>query len=176
VASLPDATSYSVRTARADDAPDVARLAEIMYRGLGARRSEVQWDQWRVTAADAMCARLGADLTVVVVEDPGGSPRLLSCGAGTIAARLPDPWHDTALVGYIQWMSTDPAFRRRGLARAVLIELLAWFEGRRVDNVELHASTEGVALYRAAGFWAGGAGLALRRRSWDPPPDPADHG
>jgi GNAT superfamily N-acetyltransferase len=173
---VPDAAVSAVRTARGDDVPEVVRLAEIMYRALGAQCSEVQWDYWRGAAADALRRRLGADLTVVVVDEPGVATRLVSCGAGTIAARLPNPWHDTALVGYIQWMSTHPAFRRRGLARAVLSGLLEWFEGRGVDSVELHASTEGVALYRAAGFWAGNGGLALRRRAWDPPPDPPDRG
>jgi len=159
-----------VRTAHLDDAPEIARLAELMYRSLGVARPEDQWERWRGAAQRAVLARLGGDLTVVVADDPGAPGRLVACGAGTIVTRLPNPSHDDPRVGYVQWMSTEPAFRRRGLARAVLRALLDWYEERGVDNVELHASPAGAALYRSEGFWEGRTGLAMRRRPWDPPP------
>ena len=151
----------------------MARLAELMYRALGATLDEASWGRWRVAAARAVGARLGDDLMVVVADDPGAPGRLVSCGAATVTERLPNPWHEDALVGYIQWMSTEPDFRRWGLARAVLAALLDWFAARGVDNVELHASPQGEGLYASAGFWAGWGGVAMRRRSWDPPPDAA---
>jgi GNAT superfamily N-acetyltransferase len=160
-----------VRAARADDAGEVVRLAELMFRSLGLTLEEDEWGRWRSTAVRAVSARLGADLTVVVAEDPGAPGHLVACGAGVISERLPGPAADGD-VGYIQWMSTEPAFRRRGLGRAVLRALLEWFESQGVDNVELHASTAGAPLYRSEGFWEGSTGLALRRRPWDPAPGP----
>lgn len=160
----------TVRRAGFGDAPEIARLAELMYRDLGAELGEDDWARWRADAVTVVRARLGADLEVMVAEDPTGSGHLVACGAATVAERLPNPWHARALVGYVQWMSTEPALRRRGLARAVLVGLLGWLESRGVDNVELHASPEGDALYRSEGFWAGTGGVAMRRRPWDPPP------
>jgi GNAT superfamily N-acetyltransferase len=162
--------AFSVRPARPDDAGEVARLAELMYRSLGLVCDEDVWGRWRVSAVRAVRARLGADLTVVVAEDPGVPGHVVACGAGSISERLPGPGHASARVGYIQWMSTEPGFRRRGLGRAVLRALLGWFESQGVDDVELHASTEGAPLYRSEGFWEGSTGLALRRRPWDPAP------
>ena len=161
-----------VRSARPDDAGEVARLAEMMYRSLGMDFDEQVWEAWRSSAAAAVRERLGPDLTVVVAEDPAAPGRLVACGAGAISPRLPNPAHASARVGYVQWMSTDPDFRRRGLGRAVLRSLLEWFEAQGVDNVELHASPSGEHLYRSEGFWAGSTGLALRRRPWDPAPAP----
>jgi GNAT superfamily N-acetyltransferase len=161
-----------VRSARPDDAGEVARLAELMYRSLGLVLDDEVWGRWRSSAEATVRARLGAELTVVVAEDPGAPGRLVACGAGVISARLPNPAHASARVGYIQWMSTEPDFRRRGFARAVLGGLLEWFESQGVDNVELHASPDGKALYRSEGFWEGRTGLALRRRPWDPAPGP----
>jgi GNAT superfamily N-acetyltransferase len=158
-----------VRVARPDEAGEVARLAELMYRSLGLVLPDEAWERWRRAAVGAVSARLGADLFVVVAEGPGAPGRLVSCGAGAISARLPGPAADDR-VGYIQWMSTEPDFRRRGLGRAVLRALLEWLESEGVDNVELHASVDGAHLYRSEGFWEGSTGLALRRRSWDPPP------
>lgn len=105
-----------------------------------------------------------------VVEDPTRPGVLVSCGAGVIATRLPNPWHPDGRAGYVQWMSTDPAFRRRGLGRAVLRAVLDWFEDCGVENVELHATAEGAPLYRSEGFWRGSSGEPMRRRPWDPPP------
>jgi len=162
--------ALEVRPARPDDAPEIARLAELMYRSLGLDLDEETWGRWRVSAQEAVRTRLGADLTVVVAEEPGARERLVACGAGVVSERLPSPAHARARVGYVQWMSTEPAFRRRGLARAVLRALLAWFEAQGVHDVELHASPQGRLLYRSEGFWEGSTGLALRRRPWDPAP------
>jgi GNAT superfamily N-acetyltransferase len=160
-----------VRPARPDDAAEVVRLAELMFRSLGLAFDEEAWERWRVSAARTMRTRLGADLTVVVADDPRAPGHLVACGAGVISERLPSPAHASARVGYIQWMSTDPGVRRRGLGRAVLRGLLAWFESEGVDNVELHASADGELLYRSEGFWEGSTARAMRRRPWDPAPE-----
>jgi ribosomal protein S18 acetylase RimI-like enzyme len=159
-----------IRSARPDDADEVARLAALMYRSLGLDFDENVWGTWRASAMQAVQARLGRDLTVVVVEDPDVPGHLLACGAGVISERLPNPSHADSRVGYVQWMSTEQQSRRQGLGRAVLQGLLAWFESEGVDNVELHASRDGVGLYRSESFWEGSTGLALRRRPWDPAP------
>jgi GNAT superfamily N-acetyltransferase len=160
-----------LRPARPDDADEVARLAEMMYRALPLHLDEEVWERWRSSAVHTVQTRLGPDLAVIVAEDPAVPGHLLACGAGVISPRLPGPAGD-ARAGYIQWMSTEPGSRRRGLGRAVLRALLEWFESEGVDNVELHASPDGEQLYRSEGFWEGSTALALRRRPWDPAPTP----
>jgi GNAT superfamily N-acetyltransferase len=161
---------WAVRAARLDDAVEVVRLAELMFRSLGLAHPDDVWARWRADAVGAIRARVGDDLALFVVEEDDRPGKLLSAGAGTIAHRLPNPSHADARVGYIQWMSTEPEFRRRGLAGAVLGSLLDWFARAGIDNVELHASADGESLYRSAGFWEGSTALAMRRRPWDPPP------
>ncbi len=160
-----------LRPARPDDADEVVRLAEMMYRSLGLHLDEEVWERWRTSALHSVQTRLGPDLTVVVVEDPAEPGHVLACGAGVISLRPPGP-AGNARAGYIQWMSTEPGSRRRGLGRAVLLALLEWFESVGVDNVELHASPHGEQLYRSEVFWEGSTALALRRRPWDPAPTP----
>ncbi len=146
------------------------RLAELMFRGLAGALDEGQWASWRRAALEVV-ARLPKDtVAVFVVDNPRRPGTLVSCGAGIVVPRLPNPWHSGGRVGYVQWMSTEPAFRRRGLARAVLRAVLGWFDERDVDNVELHATEQGAPLYRSEGFWRGSSGEPMRRRPWDPPP------
>lgn len=137
---------------------------------------EDHWRHWRAVARRAVMERTGDDVAVFVADDPGVPGRLVACGAGIVVRRLPNPHHPHGLAGYVQWMSTDPDFQRRGYGRAVLQGVLGWFEARGVDNVELHATPEGEPLYRSEGFWRGSGGLPMRRRPWDPPPSPAGGG
>lgn len=128
-----------VRCADLDDADEVIRLAGLMYEAMGI---DAAGKGWRQMAADQLRRRLGDDVMVAVVDDPTSGGRLAAAGAGVIAVRLPGPGNLSARVGYLQWVSTDFAWRRRGLARAVTVGLLDWFTQRQVRAVELHATPE----------------------------------
>jgi GNAT superfamily N-acetyltransferase len=54
--------------------------------------------------------------------------------------------------GNILNVYTEPAFRRQGLARALMQKALEWCAANEVDAVILHASDEGRALYEGLGF------------------------
>ena len=142
-----------------------------MFRPLvGDTVAEERWITWRDAARRAVRERSGDDVVLFVVDHPEARGQLVACGAGIVARRLPNPHHPDGLAGYVQWMSTEPAFQRRGLARAVLRAVIDWFASRGIDNVELHATEAGEPLYRSEGFWRGSGGLPMRRRPWDPPP------
>lgn len=56
--------------------------------------------------------------------------------------------------GNILNVYTDARFRRRGLARLLMEEILAWCKNNGVDTIILHASPAGRSLYEAMGFVA----------------------
>jgi GNAT superfamily N-acetyltransferase len=149
-----------VRRAFLDDASEIVRLAEVMYRSIGVTVS----DAWRDTACEEIRTRLNRDLVAFVVDRPDEGPALCSSGCGTIARRLPSPGNPVGLVGYIQWVATNPGFRRRGFAGEVMRSLIAWYEEQGVSVIELHATPVGEPIYRRLGFDQHG-GVALRRRS-----------
>lgn len=154
-----DGPGIAVRPATVADAGEVIRLAALMYEAMGLDASGTAWRQ---AAATALASRLGGD-TQVFVADPGQGGRLAATGAGVIATRLPGPANPAATVGYIQWVSTDPRWRRRGLARSITSALLAWFAERDVRAIELHATPQAAGLYRSLGFAPGGnPGLRVR--------------
>jgi len=158
---------WSIRPAGIGDADEVIRLAALMYDAMGLSTAD---ERWRVRANDAFVNRLGRDMAVVVADDPTATGRLAASGAGTIARRLPGPANPDASVGYIQWISTDPRWRRRGLARRITVALLDWYELLGVPWVELHATPEGEGLYRSLGFDEGPNPALRIRRAVPPPP------
>ncbi|MHB1738744.1 MAG: GNAT family N-acetyltransferase [Actinomycetes bacterium] len=157
-----DSTELTVRLATPGDAAEVISLAALMYEAMGVDASD---DRWRQAGSEALTHRLGLDAAVFVVDDPTGGGRLVASGAGTIARRLPGPGNPDAGVGYIQWVSTDPGWRRHGLARRITVSLLHWYEERGVPSIELHATRDGEKLYRSLGFEEGpNPALRLRRK------------
>jgi GNAT superfamily N-acetyltransferase len=54
--------------------------------------------------------------------------------------------------GNILNVYTEPAYRRRGLARALMEIALDWCKAHQVGAVILHASPEGHRLYESLGF------------------------
>lgn len=148
------------RLATRSDAAEVARLAALMYASMGL----VTDRDWLAQAEAAFARRAGDDLMAFVVDRPEGEAGLVASGVGMISARLPSPNNPEGRVGYIQWVATETAFRKQGLARQVLLALLQWFDERRVPIIELHATPDGEPLYRSLGFGEEG-GVALRRRT-----------
>jgi ribosomal protein S18 acetylase RimI-like enzyme len=148
------------RLATRGDATEVVRLAALMYASMGL----VTDQDWSAHAAATFARRAGDDLVAFVVDRPEGEPGLAASGVGMVSPRLPSPNNPEGRVGYIQWVATEAAFRRQGLARQVLVALLQWFDERRVPVIELHATPEGEPLYRSLGFGQDGA-VALRRRT-----------
>ena len=49
---------------------------------------------------------------------------------------------------------TEPEWRRRGIALALLKEVIAWATAQRIDRLVLHASDAGRPLYEKVGFVA----------------------
>jgi GNAT superfamily N-acetyltransferase len=74
-------------------------------------------------------------------------------GSGLVPfERPPAPGNPLGLEAYILNMYTLPAWRGQGIARALLMRLLAFSQELGVSKVWLHASAEGRPLYESVGF------------------------
>ena len=47
---------------------------------------------------------------------------------------------------------TEPAHRRRGLARQLMEAVIAWSRAERIESLVLHAAPDGKHLYESLGF------------------------
>jgi predicted acetyltransferase len=57
-------------------------------------------------------------------------------------------------VGYVMNVVTVPTYRRRGIARRVMTDILRWLAEQGVEHVTLHATEAGRPLYQELGFVA----------------------
>lgn len=136
-----------VRRATSADIAEVMRLAEYMYASVGASVD----DRWRTMGADELSARLDTDLLGWVV-DAQVQGELAACGLVNVVRRLPLPSARSTVMGYVQWVATDPRYQRRGLASSIMRAVGDWAMGAEVDVLSLHASPTARPLYLALGY------------------------
>lgn len=93
-------------------------------------------------------AHLNRDLFVYTAKDGA----IVSC-AFLVVAELPaNPGFITGRIGTVYNVVTAPEYRRKGLARRVMRELLTDAERFGLDFVELKATKDGYRLYKTLGF------------------------
>lgn len=140
-----------IREATVADAPEIVRLGELMYAAVDIAAT----DAWRANALRQVQSRLdGPDLKGWVIDaaDAGPGVPLAASALLNVVPRLSPPGQSRDHRGYCQWVSTDPGFRRRGYARALMDHVLAHADAAGFDVVELHSSPFGRQLYLDLGF------------------------
>jgi ribosomal protein S18 acetylase RimI-like enzyme len=145
----------SIREAVLADAAEIVRLGELMYAAVDI----VADDAWRANAMRQVESRLGAgDLWAWVIDADASSGGTGAGGPLAASAlvnrhpRLGPPGQAADWRAYVQWVSTDPLYRRRGYARALMLRVLEFADHERIDVVELHSSPFGRSLYAELGF------------------------
>ena len=146
----------SVREATISDVPSLARHRPAMFRDMGKLAPHHERPLADATAVWLRRAMPRGDYLAWVAEDDG---RTIVGGAGVylraILPRADEP--ETLEFGpeaLIVNVYVEPEWRRRGLARALMIAMLDALEARGIRRVLLHASVEGRRLYESLGFTA----------------------
>jgi ribosomal protein S18 acetylase RimI-like enzyme len=153
-----------VRRASVEDAWELTRLRRVMLKTFVEISDDETWEYaCKDTFEQALSDPDGMIQAFVV--DAGDFPgKLAACAVGIIQQRLPSPDNHSGLVGYIQNVSTDPDYRRRGYARASVEAALEWLDSCGVQKTELLATAVADELYRDLGFGTPDRGDYLDRR------------
>ncbi|GAB3966928.1 hypothetical protein GCM10029978_033160 [Actinoallomurus acanthiterrae] len=139
------------RAATAADITELVHLRAVMLSSLGQDPGG-EGAPWRRQAATWFGERLARpeDWAFRVIGPPGGT--LAACGAAWLTEHLPGPTTPDGRRGYIGFMCTRPSARRRGHGGRILGSLIEWLTTRGVARLELHASPDGLEMYRRSGF------------------------
>jgi GNAT superfamily N-acetyltransferase len=141
---------YAIRLAEPGDAELVARQRASMFRDMGA-----------VSPEESDLLRKASEPWLFDLLTNGGyrgwlveHERTVVAGGGLFVQTLgPVPGcYRVGRWGHIANMYTEPAHRRRGLARRLMETILDWCASQGIDHVTLAASDEGKPLYESLGF------------------------
>ena len=141
--------SLTIRRATPADAPLLAELRGVMQLDNGRTADEVAADLpvWEAFYRQAVPA--GTYLGWLAEEASG----VVMGGVGVMFY----PAHPSCTDAHTEHphvlnMAVKPAFRRRGVARALMHAALAWAQDAGYRTVTLNAAPMGYALYRELGF------------------------
>jgi GNAT superfamily N-acetyltransferase len=82
----------------------------------------------------------------------GDGDRAVASGAILYTDWLPRPDGRQSVLAYVHSVYTEPAYRRIGLARRILVAMMAECRARGLPRLTLHASDQGRGLYEQLGF------------------------
>ena len=140
-----------IREATARDIPDVVRLRRRMYEDM----------QYTDVSALEQSSRLNAVYLQKAIAE-GSFRAWLACHDDRVVASgavLVSPWPAHPYDGECRRATilnvyTDPAYRRRGIARHLMVTIIEWCKREGFARVSLHASEAGRHLYQSLGFEA----------------------
>jgi len=150
-------TSFTVRRADATDIPLLSRHRAAMFRDMGQLRVH-QEDSLAQATDSYLRAALPRGEYLAWVAEAAGTPMTAVGGAGVQLRPIlprPRPDADDLELGpeaIVLNVYVEPAWRRRGVADALMRAILATLAERGIRRIVLHASTDGRRLYERLGF------------------------
>src|ERR1700682_2502309 len=150
-----------IRRAHAGDAATIARHRASMFRDMGDLPTD-DFEALRSASEEWLAPRLASGEYVGWLVEQDGA---VVAGGGALLREL---WPVPGCCRAGRWahvgnVYTEPAHRRRGLARLVMETILAWCGSQAIDHVTLAASRAGRPLYEALEFEADDMAMKLRR-------------
>jgi len=154
---MAEASSWALRMATLDDAATVARHRAEMFIEMHTLSAAVAGRMHEATERYVRTALTRGEY-VGWLAHALGSPGTVVAGAGLQRRpMLPRPSHDgtevlEGLEGLVLNVFVDAAWRRRGIAEALMRAILAWAPEQGIVRLVLHASDAGRPLYERMGF------------------------
>ena len=147
-------TGLSIRRATAADADVLARHRADMFRDMGQLTADLRDTLVEAARAYFVAAVPDGRYVAWLAEVEGN----IVAGAGLqLRELLPRPAPGGVRLvrgpqGLILNVFTEPGWRRRGVAAALMRELLRWCRANGIESLVLHASPDGRPLYEKLGF------------------------
>jgi GNAT superfamily N-acetyltransferase len=140
--------NYRVRPATLDDMAALVRHRLAMFTDMDVPLDAAALDRsFRVWLAEMMPA--GTYRAWLVETDTG---EVAAGGGVSVLPWPPGPSYMGDKIGVIYNVYTEPAHRRRGLARRLMETIHAWCRDAGVASTALNASRDGRPLYESMGY------------------------
>ncbi len=151
---------FGIRQATPDDAAIIGWHRARMFQDMGLVPDEL-FESYRTKALDRLSKALASGDYIGWLVSATNAPEKIIAGAGVITRAVPPFPHRggsgeitiaEGRQGVIVNVFTEPEWRRRGLAKLLMERIIAWSRDQNLDDLVLHASDDGRALYEQLGF------------------------
>jgi GNAT superfamily N-acetyltransferase len=146
-------TSYRVRTATLEDVATLVRHRVEMFRDMGVLLDQPMLEStFAAWLRQTMPAGTYRAWLVESEEGRDAAAGIVAGGGATILPWPPGPRYPGSSLAFVYNVYTEPAHRRRGLARLVMQAIHEWCRANDVMSLALNASRDGRALYQEIGY------------------------
>ncbi len=143
--------TYTIRRATPDDAALLAEHRARVWREVGDWDEEPMARQIPVWTAWFTEAVADGRYRSWIAEELGAA---IASGSLLVYAAIPRPGSDSDREGRVQSVYVDPNARRRGIARTLMHEIVAYARTAPLIRLVLHPSDDARPLYAGLGFSA----------------------
>ena len=151
---------FRIRQATPEDAAVIGWHRARMFQDMGLVPDKL-FESYRTKALDRLSQALASGDYVGWLASETNAPEKVIAGAGVVIRVVP-PFphrHENGEItiaegrqGVIVNVFTEPEWRRRGIAKQLMKKIIAWSRKQSLDDLVLHASDDGRALYEQLGF------------------------
>jgi len=139
---------YRIRPATLDDVDTLVHHRIAMFTEMG---TSIDADSVAKAFGDWVARLLPAGTyRGWVVAVPSGD--IVAGGGMTILPWPPGPWYVGGRMAFVYNVYTEPAHRRRGLARMIMHAIHAWCRHQGIGVAGLNASSQAQRLYESMGY------------------------
>lgn len=142
-------SDITIRPAIPPDIPEILRQRRGMYEGMNYKDPDALAAMTKLTARYLTAAMADGSFRAWLAC---ASDRVVAGGAVLISPWPAHPYDLECRRATILNVYTDPAYRRRGIARQLLQAMISWCQREGFARVALHASQDGRHLYESLGF------------------------
>lgn len=143
-------STWTIRPATVDDIDVLIDRRFDMFRSMHSDVDEAKMEALRQPTADYLqCALPSGEFSAWLAE---GNGQVIGSAAVILHAKLPGIRNPSGREGYILSVYVDPAWRRQGIATALMNTILDYLRRNNVGTAYLHASAEGRFVYEQLGF------------------------
>ena len=160
ISALVMSQGFRIRQATPEDAAVIGWHRARMFQDMGLVPDEL-FESCRTKALDRLSKALASGDYVGWLVSETNAPKNVIAGAGLIIRVVP-PFphrHENGEItitdgrqGVIVNVFTEPDWRRRGIAKRLMKKIIAWSREKSLDDLVLHSSDDGRALYEQLGF------------------------
>jgi len=141
-------STYRVRAATLDDAESLVRHRIAMFTDMGVALDAPALDR---AFRDWLAVMMPSGTYRAWLVETGA--REVAAGGGiTVLPWPPGPRYMGDTLAFVYNVYTEPAHRRRGVARLLMDEIHAWCRTAGIRSVALNASADGLPLYESMGY------------------------
>ncbi len=138
-----------LRTATITDIPELLMHRRGMYEDMGYTDNEALAGMMETSEPYLREAMANGTLHAWMAEVDG---RVVGGGLVIVSPWLSHPYDQQTRQATVLNMYVYPKFRRQGIARRLMQEMIDWCRKEGFVNVSLHASNQGRPLYESLGF------------------------